>query len=212
VDFDTFFADSWPGMLARAVMLSGSRHDAEDAVQEAYAEALSGWDRISHYDNPGAWVYRIVRQRLWKAAKRWGRVASADLSTWQATEGDPERFAEATQALAALTVLPDRQRMVMVMHCLHQMDQQQIADELGVARGTVAASIFKARRKLEKALGMKDTDLAAVEKPGSAIVRSDAPTPADPLAVVLAGAMSVLLRGMSGGVESLALVHRKVGL
>lgn len=212
MDFDTFFADSWPGMLARAVMLSGSRHDAEDAVQEAYAEALSGWDRISHYDNPGAWVYRIVRQRLWKAAKRWGRVASADLTTWHATEGDPERFAEATQALAALTVLPDRQRTVMVMHCLHQMDQREIADELGLSRGTVASSIFKARRKLEKALGMKDTDLAAVEKPGSAIARANVLTPADPMAAVLDAAMSLLLAQLTGGAESLALVHRKVGL
>lgn len=50
MDFDTFFADSWSDMLARALM-------------------LSGWDRISGYDNPGAWVYKFVRQRLWKSAR-----------------------------------------------------------------------------------------------------------------------------------------------
>lgn len=206
MDFDTFFADSWSDMLARALMLSGSRHDAEDAVQEAYAEALSGWDRISGYDNPGAWVYKVVRQRLWKSARRWRRVGSADLTTWHTTEGDPERFTEATAALAALIALPDRQRTVMVMHCLHQMDQQEIADELGLARGTVAATIFKARRKLEKALGMKNT-LA-----GRSVVRG-AP-PADPLAVLLSGVMAVLAEHVAGqsGAESLAAVRRKVGI
>jgi RNA polymerase sigma factor (sigma-70 family) len=206
VDFDTFFADSWSDMLARALVLSGSRHDAEDAVQEAYAEALSGWDRISGYDNPGAWVYKIVRQRLWKSARRWGRVGSADLTTWHATEGDPERFTEATFALAALITLPDRQRVVMVMHCLHQMDQQEIADELGLSRGTVGATIFKARRKLEKALGIKDTVT------GQALVRGAAP--ADPLAVLLSNVMAVLTEHVAGPArnEGLAAVRRKAGI
>jgi RNA polymerase sigma factor (sigma-70 family) len=204
VDFDTFFADSWSDMLARALMLSNSRHDAEDAVQEAYAEALSGWDRISGYDNPGAWVYKIVRQRLWKSARRWGRVGSADLTTWHATEGDPERFTEATLALAALITLPDRQRAVMVMHCLHQMEQQEIADELGLSRGTVAATVFKARRKLEKALGMKNTVA------GPSVVRGGGPT-ADPLTVLLSGVMAVLTEHATGPAP-LAAVRRKAGI
>jgi sigma-70-like protein len=101
---------------------------------------------------------------------------------------------------------------MMAMHCLHQMDQREIADGLGLSRGTVAASIFRARRELEKALGMTDTDLAAVEKPGSAITRANLPTPADPMAVVLEEALSSLLARMTGGAESLALLHRKVGL
>jgi hypothetical protein len=109
MDFDTFFATSWSDMLARALMLVNCRHDAEDAVQEAYAEALRGWDRVSKYDNPGAWVYRVVRQRLWKSARRWRRIGSVDLlTTWQTGEGDPVRFVEAMTALTALAALPTR--------------------------------------------------------------------------------------------------------
>jgi RNA polymerase sigma-70 factor (ECF subfamily) len=93
---------------------------------------------------------------------------------------DPERFAEAAAALRALGDLPDRQRMVLVMHC-----QQQIADELGLSRGAVAASIFKARRKLEKSLGLKDTELYTVDGRGAGL------TPAalgrDPIATRLLG-------------------------
>lgn len=214
MDFDTFFANSWSEMLARAVVLSGSRQDAEDAVQEAYAAALSGWDRISTYDNPGAWVYKIVRQRLWKSARRWRKVSvlsPEDLTSWRATEGDPERFTEATMALTALKELPHRQRMVMIMHCLHQMDQKEIADELGLTRGSVAASIHKARRKLEKALGLKDTELTAVERPGTALTRVDAQPVRDPIETFLSGAVSALHRnfGSAAGAKWLATVHRK---
>jgi RNA polymerase sigma factor (sigma-70 family) len=213
MDFDAFFASSCAEMLARALVLSGSRHDAEDAVQEAYAEAWSGWDRISAYDNPGAWVYKIVRQRLWKASKRWRRLSplsSADLTAWRATDGDPERFAEAATALAALAELPNRQRMVLVMHCLQQMGQQQIADELGLSRGAVAASIFKARRNLEKALGMKDTGLAALEGPGSSVAAVDAGPRGraiagghDPLAAALEAVLSWLVHAERGGDQRL---------
>lgn len=208
MDFDTFFAGSCAEMLARAVVLAGSRHDAEDAVQEAYAEAWSRWDRISTYDNPGAWVYKVVRQRLWKAAKRWRRLSplsSADLTAWRATDGDPERFAEAAATLTAMADLPDRQRMVLVMHCLQHMEQQQIADELGLSRGAVAASVFKARRKLEKALGMKDTELAVLEGRGSSVTTAD-PVLAgrqDPLAAAMRTVLSWLAHAQRGGHERL---------
>lgn len=173
MDFDAFFASSCAEMLAKALVLSGSQHDAEDAVQEAYAAAWSVWDRIRAYDNPGAWVYRVVRQRLWKSAKRWRRVRPLDTAEFaevRATDGDPERFAEAAATLEAMGKLPDRQRMVLAMHCLGQMEQQQIAEELGLSRGAVAASIFKARRKLEKALGVKDTELATLESQRPSVV------------------------------------------
>jgi RNA polymerase sigma factor (sigma-70 family) len=222
IDFDTFFASSCSDMLARAMVLSGNRHDAEDAVQEAYLEALSRWDRISGYDNPGAWVYKIVRQRLWKASKRWARLrslGSAESAARRAVDGDPEQFTEAAMALSALAALPDRQRMVMVMHCLHQMEQKQIADELGLTRSAVAASIFKARRKMEKALGMKDTALSAIAEPGSSIVTAESAPDndqtivrrRDPLVAYVDAAMS-LLRQRAAVADSglwLERIHRK---
>ena len=77
-EFHTFFECSCPGMLARALLLAGHRQDAEDAVQQAYVEALRRWERVGRYDSPDAWVYKIVKQRLWATARlvpgysRWG--------------------------------------------------------------------------------------------------------------------------------------------
>ncbi len=52
--FDSFYEVSFPGMLARALLIAGNREDAEDAVQEAYRAAWQVWDRIGDYDAPDA--------------------------------------------------------------------------------------------------------------------------------------------------------------
>jgi LysM repeat protein len=72
-DFSAFFVSTCPGMLAKAILLSGHRQEAEDAVQEAYTEALRSWHRIGDYDSPEAWVYKVMRQRVWAAARRASR-------------------------------------------------------------------------------------------------------------------------------------------
>jgi len=156
-EFARFFEDTFPRTLATALMLSGNRHDAEDAVQEAYAEALLRWDRIGTYDAPTAWVHRLVRQRLWKASRRWRRLSSLEsmeLAGWCAVGGNAEQTVEAHAALAALAALPGRQRTVMVLHGVHGMSPQEIADELGLSGNAVRQAIFKARRKLAATLGM----------------------------------------------------------
>jgi transcriptional regulator with XRE-family HTH domain len=56
--------------------------------------------------------------------------------------------------LGQLACLPPAERAAIVLHCLQGLSQQEVADLLGVKRGTVAASIFQARRKLAEALGI----------------------------------------------------------
>ncbi|MEE1928242.1 sigma-70 family RNA polymerase sigma factor [Streptomyces sp. TRM 70351] len=156
-EFDAFFARSFSGMLARALLLCGHRQDAEDAVQEAYAEAFRRWERLRGYEAPDAWVYRVVRQRLWAAGRRNARARAAGLDGFpQPVVAGVEQTAEARAVLAALALLPRRQRTVLVMHCLHGMPQEAIARELGLSRGGVAASLFKARRTLEKRLDARE--------------------------------------------------------
>lgn len=155
-DFGAFFARTCPGMLAKAILLSGNRPEAEDAVQEAYTEALRSWHRIGDYDSPEAWVYKVMRQRLWAAARRAARQvpSGVDLKVPVRQEAGPEQTAEARAALVALGALPGKMRFVIVMHCLNGMSQEEVARELGLARGTVAVYLHSARRLLAKTLGL----------------------------------------------------------
>ncbi|EFG04137.1 RNA polymerase sigma factor [Streptomyces clavuligerus] len=162
-DFETFFAGAQPRLLAQAIMLCGHREDAEDAVQEGFAEAYRAWDRISGYELPEAWVYRIAVQRLWKTyrRRRAGQDRLPDLPV--PVQAGPERAAEAREVLRLLAALPPRQRVTMVLFCLHGWSQQDIAEALRMTRGGVAANVSKARRTLKEALGMTDVELSGRE-------------------------------------------------
>lgn len=101
--FAGFFERSYPGMLARALLLSGHRQDAEDAVQEGYAEAFRRWERLRAYEAPDAWVYRVVRQRLWAVGRRRARHRSAETRLPQPPPtASVEQTAEARAVLSAL--------------------------------------------------------------------------------------------------------------
>lgn len=212
VSFEVFFAESSPRVLARALVLAANRHDAEDAVQEAYAEALRRWDRVGRYDAPEAWLHLVVRQRLWKASSRWRRqttLASLELDAWRATSGDPEQAVLVEGVLSAVAALPRRQRTMLVMHCLQGMKQHEIAEELRVKAPTVAAAIFNARRALRRSLGA----LAGPGQPLDRLVPAYAivgPVDQDPIEAVLGAAGAWLAGRIAGHAQGLDRVRRNV--
>jgi len=140
------------------IMLCGSREDAEDATQEAFVAAYRAWERIAGYDLPEAWVYRVSVQRLRKTHRK-RRTAQDRLPDVPVpVQAGPEQSAEAREVLRLLTALPPRQRVTMVLFCLHGWSQQEIAKTLRMTRGGVAAHVFKARRTLKEALDMAADD------------------------------------------------------
>jgi len=49
-----------------ALSLLGDYHRAEDAVQEAFVEAIRCWDRLENREARGAWLRGIVRHRCFR--------------------------------------------------------------------------------------------------------------------------------------------------
>src|ERR1700730_9525273 len=70
VNLDGVFRREWGPAVAALARWSGDLSAAEDAVQEAFAEALRAWPRDGIPDNPGAWVLTVARNR---ARDRLGR-------------------------------------------------------------------------------------------------------------------------------------------
>jgi RNA polymerase sigma-70 factor (ECF subfamily) len=214
-DFAQFFASTCPGMLAKAILLSGHRQEAEDAVQEAYTEALRAWHRIGGYDSPEAWVYKVMSQRLWAASRRASRQTPSglDLKVPAPAQAGPERTAEARAVIAALAALPGKMRFVMVMHCLNGMSQEEVARELGLARGTVAVYLHSARRLLERTLDMTparhaDQPLVRVAVPSAPVQEPD--PAAGPLAHSLRAAETWLCDGLADAGDTMSALGAAV--
>lgn len=186
-DFEAFCRRTYPRMRARALLLWRHREEAEDAVQEAYAELFRYWDRVSGYDAPEAWAYKVMTQRLSRARRTWLRGHTLEIEP--PPTATVEETYEARQVLGALRGLPDRQRQVLVLYCLQGMPQQEIAELLDIRRSSVAGSLRKARGRLGRELGLPAGELAAGGDslmPGSGGPEPYGMTPSgDPLSSVL---------------------------
>ena len=71
--FDQLYRSDYRRLVALAYGLSGSRTAAEELAQEAFLAAHRRWDEIGAYDDPSAWLRRVVVNRSVSLLRR--RVA-----------------------------------------------------------------------------------------------------------------------------------------
>src|SRR6476619_4974056 len=63
INLDGVFRREWGPAVAALARWSGDLDVAEDAVQEAFAEALRAWKRDGVPDRPGGWIVTVARNR-----------------------------------------------------------------------------------------------------------------------------------------------------
>ena len=147
-DFDDFWKRERPRFLALAAALTGDWAAAEDLVQDAFIAAHRQWSSI---ENPTAWMRRVISYR---AASRWRRrsresaalVRLASRREAVLLERDDAAFWDGVRAL------PHRQAQVVALHYLDDLSVIEIASTLGIAEGTVKATLSAARRSLARSL------------------------------------------------------------
>jgi RNA polymerase sigma-70 factor, ECF subfamily len=151
--FEDLYRKEFSGVLGLAYALSGNRWIAEDLTQEAFLSAHRDWGRIGAYDDPGAWVRRVVTnlsvsafRRRMVEAKALARLARGQV--WIL----PELSAEDEQFWRAVRSLPRRQAQVVTLHYLEERSVVEIADVLDIAPGTVKKHLFDGRRALGRLL------------------------------------------------------------
>jgi RNA polymerase sigma-70 factor (ECF subfamily) len=140
-------------------LLGGDRHRMDDALQDAYVRAYQALPRFRRDADLGSWLYRITYNacidELRRARRRPEPVDTAEVS-WEPASGSagPERLVGAADAAArALAALPDDQRITVVLVDGEGFDNVTAAQILGVAPGTVASRLSRARAAMRRALG-----------------------------------------------------------
>jgi len=152
------------GLYALACSLVGDVHLAHDVVQETFLGAFRGLGSFAGRAAVKTWLVSIlVRQaaRQRERGHRWrpGGTVSLDaaehgtehqsLAVPDATAGTDARL----DLMAVLEGLPDEYRQVIVLRELEGLAYQEIADLLGLPRGTVESRLFRARAALREKLG-----------------------------------------------------------
>lgn len=152
--FDTFYRREYAPMLAIARALLRDGYSAEDLTQESFVAAHRNWDRISTYDDPKAWVRRVLINRVTSLHRRLG----AELRALTRLGHDPNRGSvpelspEATEVWEAVRRLPTRQQQAIVLHYVDQLTTEEIGHVLGCSSGAVKSHLHRGRLKLEQSL------------------------------------------------------------
>lgn len=147
-EFDQFYSDHWEAVAALAYALTGSRIVSEDLAQEAFLAAFRRWETIGGYDNPGAWVRRVVANRSVSVFRRRTAEAKAILRLTAGHEPLPELSPEATDVLSAVRRLPRRQAQVVVLHYLQDLPLTEVAEVLDRSVETIRTHLRRARKTL----------------------------------------------------------------
>jgi RNA polymerase sigma-70 factor (ECF subfamily) len=152
-------------LLAFAMRRTGTRADAEDAVQDTCVRAWVGFDDLRDSARVRAWLYRILRTVLSETGERITRrrqlVSITRLEEAHAELVGTDRdvvFDEVAARLsvdevhAALNHVPDDFATAVELHDIDGFKYHEIAEILNVPIGTVMSRISRGRRLLAGAV------------------------------------------------------------
>jgi RNA polymerase sigma factor (sigma-70 family) len=129
-----------------ATAIVGDSERGSDAVQEAFGSALRKRKSFRGEGSLEAWLWRLVVNQARDELRASRRVPVAAPATNGSAPSEDARLA------AAITALPERQRLAIFLRYYGDLDYASIAKALGIKSGTVAAALHAARNTLRKTL------------------------------------------------------------
>ena len=141
---------------------------ARDVVQDAFLKAYRSLDRFEGRSGFYTWLYRIVmnlcldrrRRSQTRREVEWSEAAEAEAATLAPALADPGAAPDAALdrsqlrglVARAIAELPDDARRTIELREIDGLSYQEIAQALGIPKGTVMSRLHYARRRLAAAL------------------------------------------------------------
>src|SRR4051812_2103101 len=152
---DLYRAQRLP-LLRLAVLLTDDPGTAEDVVQDAFVALQRRWHAVDPAAAAGYLRTSVVNGV--RSLYRRRSVARRHLHAVGQEDLPPADLAlllteDQRAVVEALRTLPRRQREVLVLRYWSELSEAEIADALGVARGTVKSSASRGLASLQKHLG-----------------------------------------------------------
>ena len=150
----SFVHDEYGKVVGAVSMAVGSRHLAEDAVQDALVKVLRDDHRP---DRMAAWVTVVAINEARQVLRRRSAESRAIDRTVLPPPTDPFHEVELGGALREeISALPERQRDVVLLHYFLDMSVVETARALGIDEGTVKTHLHRARSALAEVIGEED--------------------------------------------------------
>jgi RNA polymerase sigma factor (sigma-70 family) len=143
--FEDLFRSRYEPMVRVAFLLVGSRAEAEDVVQDAFARIELRWARL---DNAEGYLHRCVVNRSYDVLRR--RRLEQRLRLLHRDDRTTEL--EADELGDALASLAPKRRAAVVLRYYAGLPEREIAEVLRVRPGTVKSMLHRALAQLREVI------------------------------------------------------------
>jgi RNA polymerase sigma-70 factor (sigma-E family) len=150
--------DHYRSLVRLGALVVGDRGIAEQLVQDAFVKLQLRWGRLRRLDRAPAYLRSAVlngarshlRRRKVQDRHATRRVVAPDVPT---PEGALVQHADHERIVAALLLLPARQREALVLRYYADLPQADIAAAMGVRAGSVKTHLHRGLAALATPLG-----------------------------------------------------------
>ena len=139
-----------------AASILHSRTEAEDAVQEAYLQALKSYQRFTPGTNCRAWLFRILFHVISHQRRKWfSRFVYSEREALEQTAVYVEPIAEQLtddELIQAFRKLPQQFAEVVMLSDVQEFSYKEIQETLEIPIGTVMSRLSRGRQLLRAEL------------------------------------------------------------
>jgi RNA polymerase sigma-70 factor, ECF subfamily len=140
-------------VLATAWHTLGDYHAAEDVAQETFVAAYENLGSLRDAASFGSWVLRIARRQAVRMAQRRTKTSPIEATDDRPACEDAVRLDDdVRQLLAAVTGLPEHERVVVILRYVEGHNVQAISEMTGRPVGTVTKQLSRAVKRLRQSL------------------------------------------------------------
>ncbi len=142
-------------MLNICYRMLNSMEEAEDLLQESFAEAFKKLDSFRFESSFGAWLKRIVVNRcINHMKKRKAELYYTDtLPEYrinQKDDDDDHAQLEVKKIKKAMALLPDGYRVIFSLYLIEGYDHSEIAQIMGITESTSKSQFSRAKQKVKE--------------------------------------------------------------
>jgi RNA polymerase sigma factor (sigma-70 family) len=161
--FDVVYETLFPIIYRVSLRVTGDREIAEDLCHEAFIKLMQRADLLPDLEQSKYWLIRVVKNLSLNYEKRKTREKAAytrltRMNTGMSESSEKQIMRQETRSDVqnALNALPFNLRAPLVFREYGDLSYREIGSILGISESNVKVRIFRARERLEKALGEGD--------------------------------------------------------
>lgn len=145
LSFDLFYRAEYGAIVRLSYALTGRREVAEELAQDAFFACHRQWEKVSRYDNPGAWVRRVVTNGCVSSGRRHATELRLLARLRRERPPAPELSDRSELLWSIIRSLPKRQAQTLALAFVDDLTVAAIADTLGIGEESVRTHLRRGR-------------------------------------------------------------------